>query len=75
MTKQARRLFALIAGGASFGGLTGPILGTLLVAPIGHAGLLFFGIAADGQRRRSDLAAPLARPPSSGRRAEGSGKC
>jgi ATP:ADP antiporter, AAA family len=42
VTKQARRLFALIAGGASFGGLTGPILGTLLVAPIGHAGLLFF---------------------------------
>jgi len=42
VTKQAKRLFALIAGGASFGGLTGPILGTLLVAPIGHAGLLFF---------------------------------
>lgn len=37
---QAKRLFALIAGGASLGGLTGPILGTLLVAPIGHAGLL-----------------------------------
>lgn len=37
---QARRLFALIAGGASLGGLTGPLLGTLLVAPLGHAGLL-----------------------------------
>ncbi|WP_049621526.1 NTP/NDP exchange transporter [Frateuria defendens] len=37
---EARRLFALIAGGASLGGLCGPILGTLLVAPIGHAGLL-----------------------------------
>ncbi len=37
---QAKRLFAMIAGGASLGGLTGPILGTLLVAPIGHAGLL-----------------------------------
>ncbi|WP_072395112.1 MFS transporter [Hyphomicrobium sp. CS1GBMeth3] len=37
---QAKRLFALIAGGASAGGLTGPVLGTLLVAPIGHAGLL-----------------------------------
>jgi AAA family ATP:ADP antiporter len=37
---QAKRLFAIIAGGASFGGLTGPILGTLLVGPIGHAGLL-----------------------------------
>ena len=41
-SKQAKRLFALIAGGASFGGLIGPILGTLLVAPIGHAGLLVF---------------------------------
>lgn len=39
-TSQAKRLFAIIAGGASAGGLTGPILGTLLVAPIGHAGLL-----------------------------------
>lgn len=38
---QAKRLFAMIAGGASLGGLTGPILGTVLVAPIGHAGLLF----------------------------------
>jgi AAA family ATP:ADP antiporter len=37
---QAKRLFAIIAAGASLGGLTGPILGTLLVAPIGHAGLL-----------------------------------
>jgi AAA family ATP:ADP antiporter len=37
---EAKRLFAMIAGGASLGGLTGPILGTLLVAPIGHAGLL-----------------------------------
>jgi AAA family ATP:ADP antiporter len=38
--RQAKRLFALLAGGASLGGLTGPILGTVLVAPIGHAGLL-----------------------------------
>lgn len=37
---QAKRLFALIAGGASLGGLTGPVLGTLLVGSIGHAGLL-----------------------------------
>ncbi len=37
---QGRRLFALMAAGASLGGLTGPILGTLLVKPIGHAGLL-----------------------------------
>ena len=37
---QAKRLFALIAGGASLGGLAGPILGTLLIAPLGEAGLL-----------------------------------
>ena len=37
---QARRLFAMIAAGASLGGLTGPILGTVLVSPIGHAGLM-----------------------------------
>lgn len=39
-SNEAKRLFALIAGGASLGGLTGPLLGTLLVAPLGHAGLL-----------------------------------
>lgn len=38
---QAKRLFAMIAAGASLGGLTGPVLGTLLVEPIGHAGLMF----------------------------------
>ncbi len=37
---QAKRLFALMAGGASLGGLCGPLLGTLLVAPLGHAGLV-----------------------------------
>jgi len=37
---QAKRLFALIAGGASLGGLAGPLLGALLVSPLGHAGLL-----------------------------------
>ena len=37
---QGKRLFALIAAGASLGGLTGPILGALLVRPLGHAGLL-----------------------------------
>lgn len=42
---QARRLFALMAGGASLGGLTGPLLGTLLVAPLGHAGLLLLSVA------------------------------
>ncbi len=42
---EAKRLFALMAGGASLGGLTGPILGTLLVGPIGHAGLLVLSAA------------------------------
>jgi AAA family ATP:ADP antiporter len=39
-TEQGKRLFGLLAAGASLGGLSGPILGTLLVAPLGHAGLL-----------------------------------
>lgn len=39
-TAQGKRLFGLLAAGASLGGLSGPILGTLLVAPLGHAGLL-----------------------------------
>jgi len=39
-SSEARRLFALIAGGASAGGLTGPILATWLVQPLGHGGLL-----------------------------------
>ncbi len=37
---QAKRLFALMAGGASLGGLVGPLLGALLVEPLGHAGLV-----------------------------------
>jgi len=42
---QAKRLFALMAGGASLGGLVGPLLGTVLVAPIGHSGLLLLSAA------------------------------
>jgi len=42
---EARRLFALIAGGASLGGLAGPVLGALLVAPLGHGGLLVLAAA------------------------------
>ncbi|MDR1162394.1 MAG: MFS transporter [Candidatus Accumulibacter sp.] len=38
---QAKRLFAMIAAGASVGGLVGPLLGTRLVSHVGHAGLLF----------------------------------
>ena len=40
VASQAKRIFALIASGASIGGLTGPILGTVLVEPLGHAGLI-----------------------------------
>lgn len=42
---QARRLFAMMAGGASLGGLTGPLLSTLLVGTIGHTGLLILSSA------------------------------
>jgi ATP:ADP antiporter, AAA family len=34
------RLLGQVAAGASLGGLTGPLISTLLVAPLGHAGLL-----------------------------------
>lgn len=37
---QAKRAFALIASGASIGGLAGPILGAVLVGIVGHAGLM-----------------------------------
>lgn len=37
---EAKRLFALMASGASIGGLVGPLLGVLFVATVGHAGLL-----------------------------------
>lgn len=39
-SSRAKRLFALMAAGASLGGLVGPLVGGLLVARIGHAGLL-----------------------------------
>ena len=37
---EAKRLFALMAVGASVGGLVGPLLGVTLVGAIGHSGLL-----------------------------------
>ena len=37
---EAKRLFALIAAGASAGGLLGPLLATVLVGWLGHGGLL-----------------------------------
>lgn len=42
---EARRLFALMAVGASVGGLVGPLLGVALVGSIGHAGLLLLSAA------------------------------
>jgi len=39
-SEQGKRLFGLLAAGASLGGLSGPVLGALLVAPLGHAGLV-----------------------------------
>lgn len=38
--EQGKRLFGLLAAGASLGGLVGPILGAVLVGIIGHAGLV-----------------------------------
>jgi AAA family ATP:ADP antiporter len=40
--EQGHRLFGQIAAGASLGGLAGPLLSGLLVAPLGEAGLLYF---------------------------------
>ncbi|MFT3777399.1 MAG: MFS transporter [Ottowia sp.] len=37
---QAKRLFAMMAAGASLGGLAGPLIGVLFVTRIGNAGLL-----------------------------------
>ena len=37
---QAKRLFAVVAAGASVGGLAGPLLGVLLVGPLGLPGLM-----------------------------------
>lgn len=34
-TRQAKRLFGLVGAGASFGGITGGLLGRLLVGPVG----------------------------------------
>jgi ATP:ADP antiporter, AAA family len=38
---QAKRLFGLIAAGASLGGLVGPLLSVFLVERVAHGGLLF----------------------------------
>jgi AAA family ATP:ADP antiporter len=38
--EQAKRVFGLLAAGASLGGLTGPLLSLLLVERVGHVGLI-----------------------------------
>ncbi|SDD50597.1 ATP:ADP antiporter, AAA family [Cupriavidus sp. YR651] len=43
--EQARRLFALLAAGASAGGLAGPVLGGWLVGRIGLTGLMLLSAA------------------------------
>lgn len=43
--EQARRLFALMASGASLGGLAGPLAGAILVTRIGNEGLLMLAAA------------------------------
>ena len=42
---QAKRLFAVMAAGASTGGLLGPLLGVLLVGSLGLAGLMVLSTA------------------------------
>jgi AAA family ATP:ADP antiporter len=44
-TDQGHRLFGQIAAGASLGGLAGPLLSGLLVAPLGHGGLMLLSTA------------------------------
>lgn len=46
--EQARRLFAPMAAGASAGGMTGPLLGAALVAPLGLDGLALLSAALLG---------------------------
>lgn len=43
--EQGRRLFGVVAAGASLGGITGPLLALALVGTLGHAGLLLLAAA------------------------------
>ncbi|MFC3606559.1 NTP/NDP exchange transporter [Stutzerimonas tarimensis] len=47
-SRQAKRLFAFIAAGASVGGLTGPALSALLVELVSEAGLILLAAALLG---------------------------
>ncbi|WP_020202852.1 NTP/NDP exchange transporter [Cupriavidus sp. WS] len=71
---QARRLFALLAAGASAGGLAGPVLGGWLVPRIGLTGLMLLSAALlaatlpgagflFGWRRRAGAGVPVANDP------------
>jgi len=71
---QARRLFALLAAGASAGGLAGPVLGGWLVPRIGLTGLMLLSAALlaatlpgagflFGWRRRAGAGVPVADDP------------
>ncbi len=42
---DAKRMFGLMASGASLGGLVGPALGALVVGAIGHSGLILISTA------------------------------
>ncbi len=41
---DAKRLFGLMASGASFGGLTGPLLAALIVGTVGSSGLILISL-------------------------------
>ncbi len=43
--RDAKRMFGLMASGASLGGLVGPALGALVVGTIGHSGLILISAA------------------------------
>ncbi|WP_420991797.1 NTP/NDP exchange transporter [Cupriavidus sp. 30B13] len=71
---QARRLFALLAAGASAGGLAGPVLGGWLVPRIGLTGLMLLSAALlaatlpgagflFGWRKRAGAGVPVADDP------------
>ena len=78
---EAKQSFALMASGASIGGLAGPLLGVLLVGSIGHAGLLTMAavflvgsalcVVALQRSRAGDATAEPAREPLGGSPLEG----
>ncbi len=66
---QAKRLFAVMAAGASAGGLVGPLLGVLLVGSLGLPGLMVLSTALLlGSAVAAQRAASLARSPAAAHR-------